>query len=127
MRRPTINHQHCQHEATPAARRVCREAYWAKEAMETADATGTGPLSVRVTAEPYAKRAIVVNFVMKNGTACKVVFDRHGMNAELFNTALAYGWSAERTVAQACSEAISSVLKLHGEGSIERHSVHEVG
>ena len=63
---------------------------------------------------------------MKDGTHNRVVFDRYGMNAELFEVARANGWGAERTVAQACSEAISSVLKLHGAGSIERHSVHEI-
>lgn len=44
-RRPQINHRACDHAQTPLARRTCRKLYWAKAAMETADAQGTGPLA----------------------------------------------------------------------------------
>lgn len=32
-RRPQINHKACQHAQTPAARRECRKAYWAGQAV----------------------------------------------------------------------------------------------
>ena len=130
MRKPQINHRHCEHAATPAARRTCREAYWAKEAMETADATGTGPLSAQavqdskigkapqdwsdeakaattwVDAYPVAPDPIVIHFVLKSGKTCKVIFDQY-TNAELFTRAAEQGWDRTRTVNQAISEAIN--------------------
>jgi hypothetical protein len=74
---------------------------------------------------PFAKRAIVINFLLKDGKRCSVTFDRYGMNSELYRTALAYRWSAKRTVAQACSEAISAVGQQHGFDNIDTYTVTE--
>ena len=133
-----IDHTKCSHEATPKARKTCRKTKAAQVVQdskigkapqdwsEEAKAATTWVDAFPATPEPYRKRAIVVNFLMKDGTRKKVVFDRYGMNAELFTSAQAHGYSAERTVAQACSNAIAAVLEQYGLRSIESHSVHEI-
>lgn len=133
-----IDHTKCQHEATPKARKACRKVQAAKaerverEARFDADQEAAQPLSdeamgLLVEPEaPFAKRAIVINFPMKDGKRCSVTFDRYGMNSELYRTALAYRWSAQRTVAQACSEAISAVGKQHGFDNVADYTVLEV-
>lgn len=59
----------------------------------------------------YVKRAILVYVTMASGKRCTVAFDRFGLNKALFDTAREQGWDAERTVAQAVSEALHAALR----------------
>lgn len=69
------------------------------------------------------ERAIVVNVVMESGQRCKVVFDRYGMNKELFDLAYRNEWSDERTIAQATSEALSGALTTYPGDRPVNHTV----
>lgn len=59
------------------------------------------------------QRAIVVNVKMESGQRCRVVFDRYGMNPGLFDRAYREGWTDERTINQAISEALSGALQTY--------------
>jgi hypothetical protein len=112
-----IDHTSHNHPATPAARKACRKATCAGEAAKAErverEARFDADMARVDAAQPFAKRAIVVNVTMASGKRCSVTFDRYGMNSELYRTALAYGWSAERTVAQAISEALAGALRSY--------------
>lgn len=133
-----IDHTKCQHEATPKARKACRKARFALDMeaskmgrkpsdwSDEAKAATTWVDLAQPAPEPYRKRAIVVNMKMASGKRCSATFDRYGQNAGLFTNAYTNGWSAERTVAQAVSEALAGALRTYPGDSTVDYRVVEV-
>lgn len=117
-----IDHTKCNHEATPKARRACRNAQRAEleRPGPTSEALPVGTAAQVQARQPFNKRAIVVNMRLASGKRCSATFDRYGQNSELYRTALAYGWGAERTVAQAISEALAGALRAYpGDATVD--------
>lgn len=74
----------------------------------------------------YTKRAIVINLSLESGKRCSATFDRYGQNSSLFASASASGWSAERTVNQAVSEAIAGTMRQYPGDKIIDYRVYEI-
>jgi len=134
-----IDHTKCTHESTPKGRKACRKAL--RSAAELADRVGAAQAQhdfpwletpavqaaiAKEEATPFVGRAIKLNFKMKDGERYSVVFDRYGLNSELFVEASKNGWNAERTVAQAISNAIHAVGSQYGFDNIATYDVHTV-
>lgn len=117
-----IDHTSHAHPATPAARKACRKA---SAVVTTQSAAAAGLVAVDREA-PFNKRAIVINIRFESGQRCSVPFDRYGKNSELFRTAVAYGWSADRTIAQAISEALAGAMRSYPGQQIATYVVTEV-
>jgi hypothetical protein len=119
-----IDHTSHAHPATPAARKACRKAFrqdqaeikaeWEAE-QDRKDATWYG--SPAPLPQP-----ITIHFVLKDGKTCRVLFDQY-QNPTLFVQAHEKGWTRERTVNQAVSEAIHGVFEAYGIGTVETYRV----
>lgn len=135
-----IDHTSHAHPATPAGRKACRKATRAQAVQDSK--LGKAPqewseeakaATAWVDAFPATEPAwygsplplpkpITINFVLKTGKTCRVIFDQY-QNPSLFITAADKSWSRERTVNQAISEAIHGVFQAYGVGSVEDYRV----
>jgi hypothetical protein len=71
----------------------------------------------------FTGRAIVINFKLASGARCSVTADRYGMNPQVFAQARANGWDHDRTVAQAISNAMASVIDTYPGDAVETYNV----
>lgn len=70
-------------------------------------------------------RAVVISITMASGQRCSVTYDRYGMNAHLFEDALANGWDDNRMISQAISNALAGALDKFG-GQVANYLVTKV-
>lgn len=126
-----IDHTSHSHPATPAGRRTCRKAAAAEQGRMDLMASKMGRKPSEWSDEakaattweyPQDVQPIKILFTLKSGETCKVIFNQY-QNPSLFVQAKDNGWSRERTVNQAVSEAIHGVFRAYGIGTIETYHV----
>jgi hypothetical protein len=66
-------------------------------------------------------RAYIIRLTGKDGTRASVTFDRHGMNASVFD-----GRTDQQAMNQAVSNALAGAIDKYGPGWLASYTVHTV-